>query len=129
MWTYSQSTGEISRHGKVCGTGYSGLGPDKNVAADQAVIGQGPIPQGAWIIGPAHNDPQLGQHVMALQPTLGTETLGRSGFFIHGDLLAHPGQASHGCIVLAFALREVGRAPEGQIHYQEAVRLDPQLGR
>ena len=106
MWTYSQSSGELARNGKVYGTGYSGLGADKNVSADQTAVGEGPIPQGAWTIGPARNDPTLGQHVMALHPGPGTNTYGRDGFFIHGDSFSHPGQASHGCIVLAFALRE-----------------------
>jgi hypothetical protein len=106
MWTYSQSTGELSKDGKLIGRGYSGLGADKNQPQDQDVVGRGPIPQGEWIIGPVHNDPSLGQHVMALSPRPGTDTLGRSGFFIHGDSASHPGEASHGCIVLARSLRE-----------------------
>lgn len=106
MWTFSDSTGELAHDGKVWGKGYAGLGADKNVPADEAVEGQGPIPEGGWTIGPAHNDPTLGQHVMKLDPKPGTETFGRTGFYIHGDSLAHPGQASHGCIVLAFPLRE-----------------------
>jgi Protein of unknown function (DUF2778) len=106
MWTYSQSTGELARDGKIYGKGYSGLGDDKDVPADQAVVGEGPIPQGEWIIGPARNDPKLGQHIMPLAPKPGTQTFGRSAFYIHGDSIAHPGQASHGCIILAFALRD-----------------------
>ena len=106
MWTYSQSTGQLARDGKLFGSGYSGLGADKNVPADQLVQGQGPIPQGAWTIGPAENSGELGPLIMRLFPKAGTETFGRSGFFIHGDSLAHPGEASHGCIVLAHALRE-----------------------
>jgi hypothetical protein len=96
MWTYSQSSGALSRNGQLLATGYSGLGLDKDVPADQAVVGEGPIPEGLWTIGPAENHPQLGPHVMPLLPKPGTETFGRSGFFIHGDSLAHPGQASHG---------------------------------
>jgi hypothetical protein len=110
MWTFSQSTGSLARVvdgvTKVWGTGYAGLGLDKDNPADQAVVGQGPIPEGAWTIGEAHNDPTLGQHVMALSPRPGTVTFGRSGFFIHGDSLQHPGAASHGCLVLSYALRE-----------------------
>jgi len=106
MWTYSQSTGELARDGRVYGTGYSGLGADKNVAADEAAVGQGPIPQGQWSIGTPRNDPHLGQVVMPLEPFNGTDTFGRSAFFIHGDSAAHPGQASHGCIVLSLPLRE-----------------------
>lgn len=31
---------------------------------------------------------------------------GRSGFLIHGDSIAHTGQASHGCIILPRSVRE-----------------------
>jgi hypothetical protein len=106
MWTYRQSTGLLSRDGVKCGIGYSGLGGGKDQPADQDARGEGPIPAGAWTIGPPHADPQLGPHVMALTAAAGTETFGRSAFFIHGDSLAHPGQASHGCIVLSFSMRE-----------------------
>lgn len=100
MWTYSQSSGKLSRDGILIGAGYSGLGPDKDDPATENVHNQGPIPRGIWAIGEAHADPELGPCVMALTPVLETETFGRSGFFIHGDSLAHPGSASHGCIVL-----------------------------
>ena len=100
MWTYSQTSGELYHDGVLVGTGYSGLGLDKDVTADQAEVGLGPIPQGLWTIGPRGDSPTLGPCVMPLWPAEGTETFGRSGFFIHGDSREHPGQASHGCIVL-----------------------------
>ena len=101
MWTYRQSTGElIDSSGEIVATGYSGLGDDKNNPADQGIQGHGPIPQGVWSIGPAETNPQLGPLAMPLTPDPSTDTLGRSGFFIHGDSIAHPGQASHGCIIL-----------------------------
>jgi hypothetical protein len=106
MWTYSQSTGRLSRDGVRCGIGYSGLGGDKDNPVDQTVIGQGPIPAGAWKIGTPHADAQLGPHVMSLTAEPGTDTFGRSAFFVHGDSLAHPGQASHGCLILSLPLRE-----------------------
>lgn len=105
MWLYSQSTGKLSHDGELVGTGYSGLGLDKDVAADQNIEGRGPIPQGLWFVGKLGNSPTLGPGVMPLFPDNGTETFGRSGFFIHGDSLEHPGQASHGCIVLGYYLR------------------------
>jgi len=105
MWTYQQSTGRLSRDGVRSGIGYSGLGGDKNAPADQSMTGLGPIPAGAWTIGPPHADPVLGPHVMALTPAEGTDTFGRSAFFIHGDSLLHPGQGSHGCICLSLPLR------------------------
>jgi hypothetical protein len=43
---------------------------------------------------------------MALIPKEGTDTFGRSGFLIHGDSVAMPGTASHGCIILSRDLRE-----------------------
>lgn len=106
MWQYSQSTGKLSHDGVAVAVGYSGLGLDKDVPADQGVVGQGPIPQGAWTIGLAADSPTLGPHVMPLWPLVDTDALGRSGFFIHGDSLDHPGEASHGCIVLPREARE-----------------------
>jgi len=45
---------------------------------------------------------------MRLTPESGTETFGRSGFLIHGDLAGEVGKdlASDGCIILARDLRE-----------------------
>jgi hypothetical protein len=37
---------------------------------------------------------------MYLQPDSANEMHGRSGFFMHADSIAHPGQASEGCIVM-----------------------------
>jgi hypothetical protein len=106
MWTYSQSTGElVDALGEVIGSGYSGLGADKNKPAYEAVKGEGPIPQGLWHIGTAQDHPGLGPVVMALTPDETTDPLGRSGFFIHGDSISDPGNASHGCIVLAHDIR------------------------
>jgi hypothetical protein len=106
MWTYSQSTGELSHDGELVGIGYSGLGLDKDQPDDEGVIGQGPIPQGEWIIGTPGDSPTLGPLAIPLWPQVGTETFGRSGFFIHGDSLEHAGQASHGCIVMDHDVRQ-----------------------
>jgi len=101
MWIYQQSTGQLSRDGVLVATGYAGLPPDgKNNPAAQAQRGVGPIPQGMWEIGPAANYKNLGPCAMALIPAAGTQTFGRSGFFLHGDSRAHPGAASEGCIVM-----------------------------
>ena len=37
---------------------------------------------------------------MRLAPNPGTQTYGRTDLEIHGDSRSHPGQASHGCIIL-----------------------------
>ena len=105
MWTYSQSTGELSHDGVLVGAGYSGLGLEKDDSGAQDEAGVGPIPQGSWMIGNAGNSPTLGPLAIPLWPAAGTETYGRSGFFIHGDSLDHPGSASHGCIVLEHNVR------------------------
>lgn len=106
MWIYSQSTGRLSGNGKLIGFGYSGLDADRNNPPSQSIPDKGPIPRGSWTIGAPIEHTELGPLAMPLTPNPGTETFGRSGFFIHGDSAAHPGEASHGCIVLAEALRE-----------------------
>jgi hypothetical protein len=104
MWTYSQSTGEISHNGQPVGAGYSGIGTAKNNPEDQDWQGRGPIPRGLWEIGAAVDLPNLGPVVMPLTPA---DRFNRGGFFIHGDSAEHPGAASHGCIVLARPIREL----------------------
>lgn len=106
MWYYDQSSGALSRNGKVVGTGYSGLPPSRNKPQDEAIKGQGPIPAGLWHIGSVENDhPNIGPVVMALTP-VGHNAHGRSAFFMHGDSVSHPGYASHGCIIMLRAVRE-----------------------
>jgi hypothetical protein len=104
MWTYRQSTGELSRDGAAAGVGYSGHGPGLNNPALERDPGVGPIPAGAWRIGVAFDHPRLGPCVMALTP-VGWDAYGRSGFFTHGDNAALDESGSHGCIVLAKPLR------------------------
>ena len=108
MWTYQQSTGNLTdKFGSVIGQGYSGNGADLNNPAGQGDIGHGPIPQGQWLIGEFQTYPHLGKIVALLLPAPGNNMDGREGgFFIHGDndLLNHT--ASDGCIVLSRPLRE-----------------------
>ena len=42
---------------------------------------------------------------MALMP-IGHNAHGRTHFLIHGDSIAHPGDASEGCIALSHAARQ-----------------------
>ena len=106
-WTYSQTTGNlIDPSGEIVGQGYSGNGADLDNPAGQADVGHGPIPQGAWTIGTFFDDPGgKGPIVAHLTPNTGTDTLGRSGFMIHGDNSAANHTASHGCIILSHTLR------------------------
>lgn len=118
-WIFKQSTGELSllfpsttpegdnEIGLMpVGIGYAGLGLDKDDPTKQNVVGQGPLPQGMYTIGGPIEGSHLGPLAMPLIPDETNEMFGRSGFFIHGDSLQHPGQASHGCIVLSNAIRE-----------------------
>lgn len=105
-WTWDQSAGELSHDGVPCGTGYSGAGTGKNSPDMQAAVGVGPIPRGAWTISGVGDSPNTGPFTLILQPNPGTDTEGRSDFRIHGDSIAHPGTASHGCIILSRPIRE-----------------------
>jgi hypothetical protein len=106
MWTYIQKSGELFEDGRLLGSGYSGFGEGKNNPALQNVQDVGPIPCGDWeIVGPPFNHEALGPYVLILQPKRGTETFGRSEFRMHGDSIAHPGEASHGCIIQGHFVR------------------------
>lgn len=112
MWIYSQASGVLARDGeKVC-TGYAGgnIPPNfdpkaKNNPEREKEHNFGPLPCGDYKIGPAEDNPVLGRMAMALTPDPANVMYGRSGFFIHGDSLIHPGEASEGCIVMPFAVR------------------------
>ncbi|HTW24049.1 MAG TPA: tlde1 domain-containing protein [Candidatus Baltobacteraceae bacterium] len=106
MWTFIQRTGELLHDGMPKGAGYSGAGPGKNNPTMQSDHGVGPIPCGFYsIAGLIDHDPACGEYVLVLTPDHANEMFGRTGFRWHGDSAEHPGQASHGCIVSARALR------------------------
>jgi hypothetical protein len=118
MWTYNQQNGSISHDGRLVGTGYSGFNSGKNNQAAEQVHDVGPIPRGAWKIGSAiEHHPELGANVLPLTPGTSTDTFGRSGFFIHGENAAHPGQSSHGCIVTGPVVR-LAMAKSGDEDFQ-----------
>jgi hypothetical protein len=104
-WEYEQTTGALYHNEAFVCDGYSGYGIGKNNPVMQAVHNVGPIPEGTWTIGSAETHPGLGPVVMALTPE-GPPPFGRTGFFIHGDSLENPGNASHGCIILPRKVRE-----------------------
>lgn len=105
MWTYKQSTGELSLDGKVVGCGYSGHENGVNNPALEADPGIGPIPRGHWTIGPAHSSPHTGPLTMNLDP-VGFDPHGRSLFRLHGDNSADNESASRGCIIMDRVIRE-----------------------
>jgi Protein of unknown function (DUF2778) len=111
MWTYEQRTGVLRHNGEAVGTGYAGIDTvtvqGKNNPEAQDVPDVGPLPVGFYAIGPAHKEPILGAVAMRLTPDPANQMFGRGGFFIHADAIQHPGFASHGCIVLCLALRNL----------------------
>jgi hypothetical protein len=106
MWKWDQSAGELSRAGQVVSRGYSGLGRGKNNPDLQSAAGVGPIPAGRWKITERYDSANVGPYALKLEP-VGHQALGRSAFRIHGDSIANPGTASHGCIILPRAVREL----------------------
>ena len=107
MWTYRISTGEIvDSNNEMCGTGYSGFGNRKNNPTGIAAHNLGPIPIGLYHIEDPKDTDTHGPFVLPLAPSMENQMFGRSGFLIHGDSLAHPGDASEGCVILDRAIRE-----------------------
>ena len=123
MFIYVQSTGEVyeqpgivpvahkiatlSAPAKLLGIGYSGHGAGRNNPSMEDVHNIGPIPCGVYMISkpecvtPAPPGPH-GPYIMRLSP-VGHNSLGRSGFLIHGDNVHH--DASQGCIILLYTVR------------------------
>lgn len=107
MWTYCQSDGHVlDVTGKLLVVGYSGFGSGRNNPSQQSVHDLGPIPVGIWTFSAPTDTVTHGPYVLALTPEPGTDTFGRSGFLVHGDSREHPGEASHGCIILPRFARE-----------------------
>lgn len=105
-WVYGQDSGVIS-NGDRSFTGYSGAYPDGVNNPDlESKADVGPIPAGLYAIGAPVNMIEHGPFVLRLTPHPENEMYGRVGFLIHGDSIEHPGQASHGCIILPRDARE-----------------------
>jgi hypothetical protein len=84
-------SGSLSRHGV-------------NDPSKQCVRGTGPLPRGIYAIGAPGPGPS--PYSLRLTPDSSNDMCGRSGFLIHGDSVAHPGDASDGCIILNRPERE-----------------------
>jgi hypothetical protein len=110
MYSYSQSTGQLTQDGAVVGTGYSGHGDGLNNPDLQDVEGEGPIPQGLYTIGPPKTPiDHLGPIAMPLTPDPANVMFGRSAFFMHGDNAAGDHSASDGCIIMGPTIRAAVR--------------------
>ena len=124
---WSQSKGEGSIEGVVVAHGYAGRGEGKNNPEMQKVVATGPLPRGLYRLAAPHDDANTGPFSMRLTPfgppaewpaapsnvdlELREWMFGRADFLIHPDSVAHPGEASHGCIVPTHGANgETGRA-------------------
>ena len=108
MWTYQQSTGQLSHDGEPIGTGYAGHGTGVNDPAMQDQHNVGPVPQGKYTIGPSEDRPNsIGAFALPLTPDPANQMFGRTAFFIHGDNMQMNHTASDGCIVIARTVRNL----------------------
>ena len=109
-FVYEQATGHMfTREGgknDLLATGYSGSDLDhgKNNPHAQCEKDIGPIPRGTYDIGPPIVGPS--PFSLRLTPHADNDMCGRDEFLIHGDSIAAPGTASHGCIILNRPARE-----------------------
>jgi hypothetical protein len=102
-WKYVQRTGDLLQNSKLIDTSYSGRGAGKNNPDDECVADEGPIPRGWWTIEEATD---TGPTKLSLPLTPDKDPCGRTGFFIHGDSITNPGDASHGCIIMKKSTRQ-----------------------
>jgi hypothetical protein len=102
-----QSTGRFTLADGTVSEGYTGHGEGKNNPAMQDVKNVGPLPRGRYVgICLWNPHPHVGAYAIELHPDSSNEMFGRSGFFLHGDSIEHPGEASDGCIIQPRAIRE-----------------------
>jgi hypothetical protein len=103
-FVYSQKTGRLSLDSKEIGRGYSGKGDGLNNPDKEKEKNVGPIPAGAYKIGPAREYKGM-QDCFDLTPD-GHSAHGRTEFLIHGDNKKMDNSASEGCIILDTATRK-----------------------
>lgn len=115
-FAYEQASGRMflvtAAGPEIVGSGYSGSSREggRNDPAKQCVEDVGPLPRGLYAIG----RPRLGPSPFSLPlvPSPTNLMCGRGGFYVHGDSLAAPGGASHGCIILDLPVRRrIAAAP------------------
>jgi hypothetical protein len=105
MWTYQQSTGQLSLDGELVGTGYAGHDIGVDQPDLQSVPNIGPLPRGVYTIAPAIEDAHTGPLSMHLIPDVSNEMFGRGSFLIHGDNAQCNRTASEGCIIMQHDVR------------------------
>lgn len=87
--------------------GYSGYKGAANIPSRQCEKNIGPIPSGQYEVGSGRNSPNTGRMTLPLTPLPGTKMCGRGDFRIHGDNKKHNHSASHGCIIMPRAVRDI----------------------
>ncbi|MCP5524751.1 MAG: DUF2778 domain-containing protein [Verrucomicrobiales bacterium] len=114
---YTQSTGHLvcqdvdSGQTVVDTYGYSGAGQGRNSPNWTYVSNVGPIPPGAYTIGPGQQSANTGPMTLPLTPDAGNYMGFRDLFRIHGD--NRTGTASHGCIIIGRQARNAINAAGG----------------
>ena len=107
MNLFQQSTGKFTFADGEIVQGYSGHGDGKDRPEMQDVKNVGPLPRGRYTgVQLFDPHPHVGAYAIELQPDPANTMYGRSGFFVHGDSIQHPGSASDGCIILSRETRE-----------------------
>lgn len=110
QYVYEQATGNtyVDYGGSYdfFASGYSGSADHggKNNPDAQCEKDIGPLPRGIYQIGNPVTGPS--PFSLPLKPAPENDMCGRSGFYIHGDSIAAPGRASHGCIIMKRPDRE-----------------------
>jgi RHS repeat-associated protein len=115
-WIYSQSTGSLtevtdSDSGTTtyyAGDGYAGLGPGLNNPDAQDVPDAGPLPQGAYTVGPQQTNTTRHGSLpgsMRLYPDPDNAMFGRAGFLIHGPHAHDRHNSSNGCPIFSRPIR------------------------
>lgn len=86
---------------------YSGRPGLMNDSANECISDKGPIPRGTYTIGAAFYHHKTKAYTMRLTPFIENQMCGRDGFMIHGNSVAHPLDASDGCIILNLSERKI----------------------
>jgi len=108
MWRYEQSSGKLTDStGFLVARGYAGRGVGKNNPEMQSVHKVGPLPVGKYIFGTPVPYSHLGPFAIPLIPDPTNEMFGRGDFYMHGDSIDDPGNASDGCMIQSHPIRDL----------------------
>lgn len=121
-WQWSQSTGVLmGPAGTKIAQGYAGNGAGLNNPQMQNAHGQGPLPQGDYLIGDLEDVHVTSAGVkltncLPLIPAPTNQMFGRAGFWFHGDNIAMDHSASDGCpVVPLWARMQIAQSSDRQL--------------